>query len=36
LYRLSLWEECRHDHETPNMANPVDQLGADVDLDQIW
>jgi len=28
LYRLSLWEECRHDHETPNMANPVDQFGV--------
>ncbi|CAM0141975.1 hypothetical protein VKS41_004322 [Umbelopsis sp. WA50703] len=23
LYQLSLWEECRHDHETPNFANPM-------------
>ncbi|KAG0044507.1 hypothetical protein BGZ83_010272 [Gryganskiella cystojenkinii] len=23
LYKMSAWEECRHDHETPNTANPV-------------
>ncbi|KAG0372901.1 hypothetical protein BGX24_012430 [Mortierella sp. AD032] len=23
LYKMSAWEECRHDHETPNDANPV-------------
>ncbi|KAF9166626.1 hypothetical protein DFQ26_007323 [Actinomortierella ambigua] len=22
LYKMSLWEECRHDHETPNEAHP--------------
>ncbi|RUS32918.1 CASP C terminal-domain-containing protein [Jimgerdemannia flammicorona] len=28
LYRMSLWEECRHDHETPNFANPIDMPGV--------
>ncbi|KAF9144854.1 hypothetical protein BGX30_011211 [Mortierella sp. GBA39] len=23
LYKMSAWEECRHDHETPNGANPM-------------
>ncbi|KAF9573075.1 hypothetical protein EC968_009035 [Mortierella alpina] len=23
LYKMSAWEECRHDHETPNDANPM-------------
>ncbi|KAF9411877.1 hypothetical protein BGZ94_001210 [Podila epigama] len=23
MYRMSLWEECRHDHETPNDALPL-------------
>lgn len=23
LYKMSLWEECRHDHETPNEAIPM-------------
>lgn len=23
LYKMSAWEECRHDHETPNDANPI-------------
>ncbi|KAI9288837.1 CASP C terminal-domain-containing protein [Umbelopsis sp. AD052] len=26
LYQLSLWEECRHDHETPNFANPMGMI----------
>ncbi|KAF9438169.1 hypothetical protein BGZ76_009459 [Entomortierella beljakovae] len=23
LYKMSAWEECRHDHDTPNDANPM-------------
>ncbi|KAF9098401.1 hypothetical protein BGX29_007620 [Mortierella sp. GBA35] len=23
LYKMGTWEECRHDHETPNGANPM-------------